>query len=313
MTPERAAAQVPDCRICGSATETAGSVRGQFSKRHYELGRCAHCGFVFVVDPWLDYAEIYNDAYYEGNGADPLVDYRFELQEPDRTIRLYEWRGIADAVGGLVGELAGRRWLDYGSGNGGLVRYLRGARNADAVGFDPAAISEQARARGIPVLDDRELAAAEGTFDVVTAIEVLEHTPDPLAELRRMRRLLAPGGVLFLTTGNVRGQADRLARWSYMKPDVHISFFEPRTLEHAMTASGFRPEHRSLGRGFDEIITYKVLKVLRFRRRSVFTDHIPRRLVGHLGDRVAHLSEHPVGWATGPGPDRDQGDPGASG
>jgi 2-polyprenyl-3-methyl-5-hydroxy-6-metoxy-1,4-benzoquinol methylase len=252
---------------------------------------------VFVVEPWLDYEQIYDDAYYEGKGADSLVDYRFELEHPDRTIRQYEWQGIANAVSGLIGELADRRWLDYGSGNGGLVRYLREVSKADAVGFDPATITEQARARGIPVLDESELMAAEGSFDVVTAIEVLEHTHDPLAELRRMRRLLRTGGLLFLTTGNVRGHADRLSRWSYMKPDVHISFFEPRTLEAAMAAAGFRPDHRSLGRGFDEIITYKVLKTLRFRRRSALTDLLPQRLIGALGDRVAHLSEHPVGWA----------------
>ena len=275
----------------------AASVQGQYSKRHYELARCATCGYVFVVNPWLDYEHIYDDAYYEGKGADSLVDYRYELEQPDRTIRRYEWRGIAEVVRGLTGDLVGRRWLDYGSGNGGLVRYLRETAKVDAFGFDPATISEQARARGIPILEEPELRAVEGSFDVVTAIEVLEHTPDPLAELRRIRRLLRPGGVLFLTTGNLRGHADDLSHWSYMKPDVHISFFEPRTLDVAMAATGFRAEHRAMGRGFDDILTYKVLKTLRCRRRSALTDMLPRRLIGALGDRVAHLSEHPVGWA----------------
>jgi SAM-dependent methyltransferase len=294
--PQREAPR-PGCRVCGSETAFAARVQGEYSKRNYELGRCEACGYAFVINPWLDHGRVYDDAYYEGNGADSLVDYRFELEQPDRTIRGYEWRGIAEVVRGLIGELAGRRWLDYGSGNGGLVRYLREKSAVDAFGFDPATISEHARARHIPVLEEVELSGAAGSFDVVSAIEVLEHTPDPVNELRRMRRLLRPGGLVFLTTGNLRTHAADLSSWSYVKPDIHISFFEPRTLEIAMAAADLRAEHRSLGPGFDEILTYKVLKTLRVRRRSILTDALPRRLVGALGDRVAHLREHPIAWA----------------
>ena len=75
----------------------------------------------------------------------------------------------------------------------------------------------------------------------MTAIEVLEHTLEPLAELRRIRKLLRPGGLLFLTTGNAAPFASDLLRWSYIIPEIHISFFEPSTLEYALHAAGFRP------------------------------------------------------------------------
>jgi 2-polyprenyl-3-methyl-5-hydroxy-6-metoxy-1,4-benzoquinol methylase len=296
---------LPSCRICDSDTGHATSVYGQYSKRHYDVARCDRCGYVFVVEPWRDYARIYDDAYYAGEGADPLVDYRFELERPDRTVRQYEWQGIARLVGELVGGLSGRSWLDYGSGNSCLVRYLREKRAVNAVGFEEGAIAVQARSHGIPVLEESELKAAEGTFDVITAIEVLEHTYDPVHELRRMRRLLRTGGLLILTTGNVRPYVGRLDRWRYLTPEIHISFFEPRTLDMAMTAAGFRPEHRSLGRGFDEILTYKVLKNLRIRRRSLLTDILPRRPIGFAADRLTHLSAHPIGWAVPDSPLRE--------
>src|ERR1700689_2220790 len=85
----------PACRVCAANTEYAGRVFGRYSGRYYELARCSHCGYAFIIDPWLDYAKIYNDDYYLGEGPDPLVDYRFELEHPDRTIRRYEWQGIA--------------------------------------------------------------------------------------------------------------------------------------------------------------------------------------------------------------------------
>jgi SAM-dependent methyltransferase len=288
----------PTCRVCGAAMSRAGTVHGRYSARDYSLAQCARCGFACIVDPWTDFAEIYDERYYAGAGADPMVDYHFELDQPDRTIRGYEWDGIAKVVRDLLGQAtAPVRWLDYGCGNGGLVRHLRSSAIADAIGFDEGAIADEARSRGIPIIGPDELAAEDGSFDVVTAIEVLEHTLDPLAELRAMRRLLRRGGVLFLTTGNARPYAERISSWRYVIPEIHISFFEPRTLERALTDAGFRPERRALGIGFDEILKFKVLKNLGIRRRSLLTDAIPARLIGPLADRGPRLSEHPIGWA----------------
>jgi SAM-dependent methyltransferase len=297
LPPEPEPASSPPCRICGSETYTVGTVHGRYSDRDYRLARCPTCHFAFVADPWLDYGAIYDADYYAGRGADPLVDYHFELSDPSSTIRRYEWQGIGAVVDGLLGGPdPSRRWLDYGCGNGGLVRYLRRAGRADATGFDSGAIVAEARGLGIPILDADGLATA-GPFDVVTAIEVIEHTLDPVAELRAMRRLLRPGGLLFLTTGNARPYADRLLGWRYLIPEIHISLFEPVTLDTALTRAGFRPEHRPLGAGFDQIVKFKVLKNLRVRRRSPLTDLLPAALVGPLGNRLARLSEHPIGWA----------------
>ncbi|HUB73880.1 MAG TPA: class I SAM-dependent methyltransferase [Solirubrobacteraceae bacterium] len=288
----------PHCRICGATTRQAGTVHGRYSRRDYRLARCPACGYGFVLDPWLDYAAIYDERYYAGEGADPLVDYRFELEHPERSIRRYEWEGIAQLVEHLTGGRdSGRRWLDYGCGNGCLVRHLRESARADACGFDEGAIAREAEARGIPVLEAHQLPDLAGSFDVVTAIEVIEHTVDPVAELRRMGTMLRPGGLLYLTTGNAQPYADRLARWRYVIPEIHISLFEPRTLERALIEAGLRPERAALGPGFDQVLKFKVLKSLRLRRRSPLTDLLPARLVAVPAERVARLSEHPVGWA----------------
>jgi cyclopropane fatty-acyl-phospholipid synthase-like methyltransferase len=210
---------------------------------------------------------------------------------------MYEWRGIASVVRHVAGPLSKRRWIDFGCGNGGLVRYLRQHEDVDAVGYEEGAIAARAAEMGIPVSGRAALAEWSGTADIVTAIEVLEHTYDPVAELRTMRTLLRPGGLLFVTTGNAAAHASRLDKWRYVVPEIHISFFEPRTLERAMTDAGFRAEVRPLGRGFDDILTYKVLKNLKVRRRSAVTDALPRHLIGTVADRVERLSEHPVAWA----------------
>src|SRR5450755_3418696 len=78
------------CRICASRTVTLGSVHGSYSDRDYKLRRCESCRYAYIADPWTDFARIYDDHYYVGRGADPLVDYQFELDSPAASIRIYE-------------------------------------------------------------------------------------------------------------------------------------------------------------------------------------------------------------------------------
>ena len=96
------------------------------------------------------------------------------------------------------------RILDVGCGTGANLLML--SEYGDAEGVD---VSEDAlafcRERG---LDKVKLGAAEelpyedGTFDLVTAFDVVEHIDDDLAGLREMRRVLRPGGrvLLFVPT-----------------------------------------------------------------------------------------------------------------
>ncbi len=285
------------CPICGTEALALGTTQGAFKPVAFHLRRCPSCRFAFVANPWTDYAEIYSEDYYTGKGADPLVDYLFELEHPEQTIRLYEWRGILRIVRALAPVSRETRWLDFGCGNGGLVRHCRRAAGCDAVGFEEGWIRDKAAGYGIPFLDAGQLEAAEGTFDVVTAIEVLEHVPDPVAVLKQIRRLLKPGGLFFATTGNARPFRDRLLSWRYVRPEIHISFFEPETLARALELAGFRPEFPGFLPGFDDVIRFKFLKNLHRRRRAWVYQAVPWGVLTRLIDRRLQISGHPIGWA----------------
>jgi 2-polyprenyl-6-hydroxyphenyl methylase/3-demethylubiquinone-9 3-methyltransferase len=127
-------------------------------------------------------------------------------------VRLQFLRAAVDAHWGGdpegVRPLAGKRALDVGCGAGLLTEPL--ARlGADVTGVDAAAENvavARAHAAGAGLAIDYragELAALDlGRFDLVTAMEVLEHVADKAAFVAELTRHLAPGGLLVLSTPN---------------------------------------------------------------------------------------------------------------
>jgi len=287
----------PYCRVCGAATIELGQKQSVYSQRCYAIRHCVTCRFSFVANPWTEFERIYSAEYYAGRGADRSVDYLFELEHPRETVRTYEWAGILEAVESLVQVQPTTRWLDFGCGNGGLVRYVREHANCQIVGFDQGWIRDTAAAAGIPYLDKAELDAHRESFDIVTGIEVLEHIIDPLEALRQVRSLLKTGGLFFFTTGNAQPYRQRLLSWPYLLPDIHVSFFEPQTMARALRRTGFEPEFRGFSAGFSDIIRFKVLKDLRLRRRSIFERMLPWPLLARVVDASRAVTAHPIGWA----------------
>jgi SAM-dependent methyltransferase len=295
--PHDTVPSVSACPICGNLEfDYLGAVHGTVVERQYELCRCRTCRFVFVLNPSLEFDHIYSEDYYNGRGADPKLNYVGEVQHPMRSVRRYEWRGVLTRVKSLAPVSVHTAWLDYGCGTGGLVQYLR-SQAVDAYGFEQGWCSELLQNNGTPTVNEDELHRSRGSFDIVSAIEVIEHTRDPVAVLRTIRPLLKPGGLLFMTTGNAEPFRDRITTWRYVTPDVHISYFEPATLARALREAGFEPEFPGYGPGWDDIIRYKILMSLRRKWSSVLEAMVPWGMLGRLVDSRLKLSAQPLGRA----------------
>jgi 2-polyprenyl-3-methyl-5-hydroxy-6-metoxy-1,4-benzoquinol methylase len=104
----------------------------------------------------------------------------------------------------LALSLRGREFLDYGSGIGSnaLVFGLAGFKVTLADVADPLRSFAKWRLerRGLRVraLDLKHESLEPNRYDVITCFDVLEHVPDPLGAVKRMRDALRPGGILFL-------------------------------------------------------------------------------------------------------------------
>jgi 2-polyprenyl-6-hydroxyphenyl methylase/3-demethylubiquinone-9 3-methyltransferase len=106
----------------------------------------------------------------------------------------------------------GVRLLDVGCG-GGLAAEALARNGHDVLGIDVApAPLKAARAHAAAAGEGLRLAyrdttaealCAEGArFDVVTALELMEHVADPASFLRTLAGLVVPGGLVFLSTVN---------------------------------------------------------------------------------------------------------------
>jgi SAM-dependent methyltransferase len=280
------------CPICDSSTDPLTTVRSDFSGIDFEFRQCPSCHLSFVANPRTDFAELYDAEYYAGRGADTFVDYINEMNSDD-SVRFYEWQGICRAVSSLV-KARPFKWLDYGCGLGGLVRFARQSGMSEVYGFDEGYSADWMTQHGLPVLKESELIEHQGSFDVITAIEVIEHTVDPVGFMKQIATLLKPGGLFFLTTGNAQPHRDQLAKWSYVHPDVHVSYFEPSTLECLYERCNLEPVRAGFVDGYDDIIRYKVLKTLRVKSRNRLEGLVPWSAASRIVDWRHRVTQQPL-------------------
>jgi SAM-dependent methyltransferase len=223
------------CRVCAS-----GEASPVWDEDEWKLVRCAGCDLVYVANP-PDEARLKELYSFEGGFHTQLADEGDATSQVDRTAQLH--LRIMAANGG-VGRL-----LDVGCATGRFMAAAAG-QGWDVHGVelndDTASI---ARASGLDVTTGtlEDLPAPERPFEAVTMWDVIEHVPDPVSLLETGRRLLAPGGRLWLSTPNVDGifpkaslrVADRVGAWPHPEPPYHLSQFSEQTIRHTLSLAGF--------------------------------------------------------------------------
>jgi SAM-dependent methyltransferase len=180
-----------------------------------------------------------------------------------------------------------RRILDVGCGTGTMVGHLGRYGDAGGVEASPEAVAF-CHERGVPGVvqaTGETLPFADASFDLVTALDVIEHIEDDGQALREMRRVLEPGGRALITVPAFP------FLWSpHDDVNHHFRRYVRPELEARMREAGLRPLRTSYFNSilFPVVAAVRVLKLNRLgggRRtesRSDFTLSHGR----HLGNRV---------------------------
>lgn len=143
---------------------------------------------------------------------------------------------IAHSLAMPVSEI---RLLDIGCSSGALLRIAKDLGFSRAEGVEPAPLAAQsANEAGLKVTCGllHEAKFPNASFDALTLFEVIEHLKDPAALLQECRRILRPGGMMLIGTGNGTSwtACAMKGRWEYF--DIaghggHISFFNPASMK----------------------------------------------------------------------------------
>jgi len=218
------------CQVCGGAArlfdvvdfnKSCEEARGKFlplSGAAVYYARCDACGFCYAPEfrKWTrdDFARhVYNESYVDIDpdyiGARPMAH--------------------AKLLRNIFGrEAAAVRHLDYGGGRGLLSRLLA------ETGWSSASYD--------PFVDTAVSIETLGQFNFITAFEVFEHVVDPIALMHDLKTLLAPGGMIMLSTGLSDGKivAGQRLTWWYASPrNGHISLFSAASLATLARTFGF--------------------------------------------------------------------------
>jgi 2-polyprenyl-3-methyl-5-hydroxy-6-metoxy-1,4-benzoquinol methylase len=248
-----------------------GTKTGRFVKSNFDFYACQRCSFQFV-EPVTDFT-IYNDAYYAGRGPDVSVDYERERRDDFDSPRVLEFQDLLRIARNHLDRSPHHNsveWLDFGCGTGGLLSFLsnnaRELAGPDAVlnvtGYDVGSyVTRLSGSDAFQVVDLEALNSMTAWFDVISCIEVLEHLPEPRPVLQLLSRLLKPGGLLILTTGNMQSPIAKFRGLSfgYCVPEIHVSLFNPALLESLYREAGLSPLHVK----FRGTVQFRIVKKLR--------------------------------------------------
>jgi len=223
-----------ECCLCGCSARDVLESEGE-----YKVIRCKGCGLVFT-DPAPDKRAIqehYTKEYY-----DPWLSNQ-------ENFRRRIW---SDRLSKLSRFKQGGSLLDVGCGCSLFIEMAKG-KGWDVAGTEVSdyAVKYAKEKFGLDVVKSelKDAGFAPGSFDVVTFWHVLEHTTDPLENLKCAYKLLKPGGILIAAVPNLNDLIYNAAYacvkfkkpriFSYDFREIHLYHFTTVTLRRMLCKAGF--------------------------------------------------------------------------
>jgi 2-polyprenyl-3-methyl-5-hydroxy-6-metoxy-1,4-benzoquinol methylase len=154
------------------------------------------------------------------------------------------------------------RLCDFGAGAGRLLRSAK-ARGWQVAGIEPGLSRTKLVAQGFDVVSS--LSELRDPVHVFTMVHVLEHLQSPGDTLKKMRKKLATGGMVYIEVPNADSLRGRLADsplkplWThaperYLAFPIHLFYFNEHSLSRLLKSCGYAIlEMGTMGMGVEEL------------------------------------------------------------
>jgi 2-polyprenyl-3-methyl-5-hydroxy-6-metoxy-1,4-benzoquinol methylase len=238
------------CLVCGDISP---HLRYQIAR--FQVLECTRCAQIYLhpLPGEQEIHDLFVELYATGGGSVPELKsyygFCYDDSPTNPLVQLYEhWLKKIEEVH-RPGTI-----LDVGSGTG-LFLAIAKRRGWEPYGIDDSAGAiDYAREHfglDLWVGDFAEFQSRDQRFDVITGWDIIEHSRDPVGLLSAMRRSLAPGGSVVLSTPNQHSILDVIAGALYRLSggrataalekfyiEQHFLYFTPETLSQAFNLAG---------------------------------------------------------------------------
>jgi 2-polyprenyl-3-methyl-5-hydroxy-6-metoxy-1,4-benzoquinol methylase len=221
----------------------------------HEYVRCAECGLVYVdrIPPPGDQFGAYTGGWLRSLRRKLTAPYRQHQQYKNYDVLMRRARTIfAFGYASLTPAQRKRqlRFLDIGC-NRGFLLAAAAEHSADVYGVELVPEIMVPFANTYPqfkhnIYSDKLSAVAarfaDGFFDLITAIDVVEHFDDPVSDMTHIHRILKDDGVWVIQTPDIGCERARELRdrWGALKPLEHLHLFDTRNFARLAKRIGFR-------------------------------------------------------------------------
>lgn len=182
----------------------------------------------------------------------PPFKYEADNEKDRRRESIQEERGHYEWLANrLANTYRPKSVLDIGSSYPLLLHFLKHAHQVpEVLGVDGCGKAvEYAEELEVDAIQAEFLSCDFGdrTFDLISMVHVVEHFPDPLPAVWKMKKLLNPGGVVFIRTplNDTKG----LTTWHMTEFhfSVHPIIFSQRALKMLFQLTGFETIYEAVG------------------------------------------------------------------
>lgn len=228
------------CPACASENR-----RDQFTNPvGFQFSECAECGTVYMDPVPTDESlgRLYNHESYTFHWTDA---------QGGQDEETFDYENVLSLLGDRSAEK--KNLLDVGCASGGFLETCRNEFEADGVELN-ADTAQLARERGFDVTTgtlsniDRP-----GHYDVITMRQLVEHITEPVALMQESRRLLKPGGIVYLNTPNPDSASFHRLRSQHchVSSFAHVSLLTKEGLSRVAERAGLKLSAHAYCGGID--------------------------------------------------------------
>ena len=235
------------CVVCNNTSR----VEHYCSMDQLEYVRCTSCGLIYVDHFATD------DAMHGAYTGGYLKSLRRRLMAPFRKMRQIKGYTYFTQRAGEIFEFAQQQiqagphstYLDIGCNKGFLLAEAA-KRQFNVHGVELVKELIRPFCNTYPQFATQIYSAKfsevgrkfpSGYFNLISAIDVVEHFEDPLADLQEICRVLANDGAFVIQTPDIACQRalEMRCEWGALKPLEHLHLFDSRNFETLARRAGF--------------------------------------------------------------------------